>query len=223
MRVADYNPERQALRIKGFAQMFTGLSRIFSAATKSHPRGWAFAPLLALGSLLAVAEAEVTNAKPQGFIVTSEARIAAPPSEVYAALVSDIGHWWHPAHTFSGDAGNLSIDARAGGCFCERLAREGSVQHMEIVFAAPGKLLRMRGGLGPLQGLAVAGSMDWQLHEEESGTRLELRYSVGGYLPDGLDAWARPVDSVLVEQLGRLKEYIETGSPEADKPNDDGS
>lgn len=87
---------------------------------------------------------------------------------------------------------------------------------MEIVFAAPGKLLRMRGGLGPLQGLAASGSLDWQFHKQQAGTRLELRYSVGGYLPDGLDAWAGPVDSVLTEQLERLKMYVETGSPARD-------
>ena len=46
------------------------------------------------------------------------------------------------------------------------------------------------------------------------GTDLSLTYNVGGYLKDGLQSLAVPVDAVLGEQMGRLKSLIETGSPE---------
>jgi hypothetical protein len=36
---------------------------------------------------------------------------------------------------------------------------------------------------------------------------------VGGYLRGGLGTIAAPVDSVLGQQLGRLKSYVETGEP----------
>lgn len=162
----------------------------------------------------AVATAETESQDPGGFSLRLEAMILAPPEEVYSAIVDKIALWWHPTHTFSGNSSNLYIEDRAQGCFCERLNNGGSVRHMEVVFAAPGKLLRMEGGLGPLQSLGVNGSLSWHLHPQEGGTRLEIRYNVGGYLSDGLDAWAKPVDSVLEEQLGRLKNLIETGMPE---------
>ena len=72
----------------------------------------------------------------------------------------------------------------------------------------------MRGGLGPLQSLGVEGSQSWTLAPADGGTRLELTYRVGGYLAEGLDGWAPAVDSVLAQQLERLRLYAETGSPE---------
>jgi hypothetical protein len=47
----------------------------------------------------------------------------------------------------------------------------------------------------------------------EDATKLEFTYAVTGYLPAGLNTWAVPVDSVLKEQLTRLKNYIEHGNP----------
>jgi hypothetical protein len=47
----------------------------------------------------------------------------------------------------------------------------------------------------------------------EGDTKLEFTYAVTGYLPAGLNTWAAPVDSVLKEQLTRLKNYIEHGNP----------
>jgi hypothetical protein len=112
-------------------------------------------------------------------------------------------------HTFSGNADNLSIDDRAGGCFCEKLKNGGSVRHLEVVFADPGKSLRMIGGLGPLQGMAVTGTMTWSLSKADTGTNVKVTYSVGGYRPGGLQKMAPLVDKVMIEQLKRLKEYIE--------------
>lgn len=183
----------------------------------SHSRSPAPAILclcLLLCTSMPPARAEIESAAENGFVLRLEVPIMASPTEVYAALTERVAQWWHPAHTFSGDASSLTIEAQAQGCFCEKLKNGGSVRHMEVVFAAPGKLLRMEGGLGPLQSLGAGGSLGWQLHQEEGGTRVEVRYSVSGYLADGLDAWAKPVESVLSEQLSRLKNLIETGQPE---------
>lgn len=169
--------------------------------------------LIAL-TTMSTAGAEVESAQAGGFAIKLELPIMAAPAEVYETLVERIALWWHPVHTYSNNAANLYIEGRAQGCFCERLDKGGSVRHMQVVFAAPGKLLRMEGGLGPLQSLGASGSLSWHLHPDESGTRLELQYNVMGYLADGLDAWAKPVESVLEEQLVRLKNLIETGMPE---------
>jgi uncharacterized protein YndB with AHSA1/START domain len=91
--------------------------------------------------------AEVKSAAPNGFEVVSTATIPAPADPVYSAL-GEVGRWWSPTHTFSRDAANLSLELRAGGCFCERLKDGGSVQHLLVVYAAPGEGLRLRGALG---------------------------------------------------------------------------
>jgi len=85
----------------------------------------------------------------------------------------------------------------------------GSVRHMQVVFADPGKQLRLSGGLGPLQAMGVAGSMSFVLIAQGEGTRLMYRYEVGGYTTGGLAALAGPVDQVQLGQLNRLKAYAE--------------
>jgi hypothetical protein len=84
---------------------------------------------------------------------------------------------------------------------------------MEVVNVAPGRTLRMSGGLGPLQGMASAGSMTIGLSPAPAGTKLELTYAVAGYLPAGMSTLATPVDSVLTDQFNRLKNFIERGDP----------
>ena len=87
------------------------------------------------------------------------------------------------------------------------------MRHLVVVFAEPGRLLRMAGGLGPLQGMAVAGSLTWLISQAGSATRIELTYTVGGYSPDGLADLAGPVDSVQHDLVARLQRYIESGDP----------
>lgn len=159
------------------------------------------------------ARAEVADSAANGFTVKIERQLEAPPLEAWQALVDRVGAWWHPDHTFSGDAANLSIDARAQGCFCERLPPDGELRHLTVVYAAPGKLLRLTGGLGPLQGLGVAGSLSIDLAPQDFGTKLTLTYAVGGYLDSGLGGWAPGVDGVLTQQMDRLTRYVATGSP----------
>src|SRR5438105_14129671 len=91
------------------------------------------AGLIAFGN---TASAVVVSAGDSGFEVLETATVAASPRDAYARLV-DVAAWWNKAHTFSGDAANLSLEARAGGCFCERLKEGGSVQHLVVVYVAP--------------------------------------------------------------------------------------
>jgi uncharacterized protein YndB with AHSA1/START domain len=158
------------------------------------------------------ASAEVKSVAQNGFEVVSVATIAAPPDRVYAAL-GEVGRWWDSSHTFSRDAANLSLELRAGGCFCERLKDGGSVQHMQVVYAAPSAGLRLRGALGPLQMEGVDGSLSWTLKPGEGGTNVTQSYVVGGYIRGGMEQWAPRVDRVLDEQLQRLKSYVEGKSP----------
>lgn len=159
-------------------------------------------------------EAAVVDSSASGFTLKFEAVAEVEPMKCYRGLVQSVGQWWSASHTFSGDAANLYIEDRAGGCFCERLPDSGSVQHLRVVRASPGNVLRLQGGLGPLQELAVTGSMTWQFAAEGKGTRVMLTYAVGGYRPGGLAMFAPPVNQVLAEQLGRFVRFMNTGSPE---------
>ena len=136
---------------------------------------------MALFAFAATTPAAVTQLAPNGFLIRHEVTVNAAPAKVYDAIVN-VGGWWNPAHTYSGDAANLSIDARAGGCFCERLREGGAVEHMRIVAAMPGTMLRMSGALGPLQSSGLAGSLTWKLAAAGDGTTLTVTYSVGGFM-----------------------------------------
>ncbi len=160
-------------------------------------------------SVIPSARADVVTASESGFTTRNIAVIAASPTDVYRALVRDVARWWDPAHTYSKDAANLSIDGRAGGLFLERLPGGGSVAHMTVVYAEPGKALRLLGGMGPLQASAVIGSMTWALTPEGQGTKVELTYVVGGYRENGLKEMGTIVDRVVGAQLLRLKAFVE--------------
>jgi uncharacterized protein YndB with AHSA1/START domain len=168
---------------------------------------------LALVSFIApsAALAEVADSAPGGFTVKHTITVAAPAAKAWAALIAP-REWWDSAHTWSGDAANLSLNPAPGGCFCETLAG-GGVRHMTVVYADAGKLLRMTGGLGPLQDLPVAAVMTFKLTEAQGKTTLEATYKVGGYAPGGLAGLARPVDGVFGGQLARWKRRVETGKP----------
>jgi uncharacterized protein YndB with AHSA1/START domain len=148
-----------------------------------------------------------------GFLVKLDVSVNAPVAKVYDALLGKVGSWWNPEHTYSHDAKNLSIDARAGGCFCEKLPNGGGIEHLRVVYVAPPQVVRFSGALGPLQASGVAGSMTWKLTGESNGTQLELSYSVGGFIPGGFEKIAPAVEAMLREQLDRLKLFAETGKP----------
>ena len=172
--------------------------------------------LIAALSLAApsLARAEVVEASPTALSIRIVTEVAAPPATVYAALVNRVGAWWDSEHTWSGRSANLSIVGRAGGCFCETLPSGGSVEHLAVIWADPGKTLRMKGALGPLQELAVTGTMTWAFSEKAGRSVLELTYVVAGYRRGGLEPLAQPVDQVLGAQMNRLKRYVESGRPD---------
>lgn len=166
----------------------------------------------------ALARAEVADSAATGFTVKVQVEIAAPAQIVYDRLVHNIGDWWDPVHTFSGNAHNLTFDDQPTGCFCEtRPNGRGGVRHMEVVNVDYGKTLVLTGSLGPLQSLAATGSMTIQLAPAGEGTKVAVVYTVAGYLPAGMNTLAAPVDSVLTQQFTRLKNFVETGKPEKEK------
>jgi uncharacterized protein YndB with AHSA1/START domain len=178
-------------------------------------RGEQFAAGIALALAMnysARASAEVLDSAANGFTLRETAHVAASPDKVYAALIAP-QNWWSSDHTFSHNAANLSLDARAGGCWCEALPGGGSVQHLTVVFADPGKILRLRGALGPFQAMAVDSVLTWTLTPANGGTDITLTSVTGGYAPGGLESISKVADRVFAEQLARLKKFVETGAP----------
>jgi hypothetical protein len=154
--------------------------------------------------------AEVAVADATGFITRSVVSIAAPPSQVYARFLK-IGDWWNDAHTWSGKAANMSIEAEPGGCWCERLASGGVIEHGRVTYLEPGKVLRFRAGLGPLHDAAAAGTLTVEFAAGEAGTtNVTLKYAVLLFNPPkGAAAMAPLVDQVLAEQLTLLEKAME--------------
>ena len=162
--------------------------------------------------LVPSAAAKVVSQSATGFIVTQEADVAVAPQAAYDAFVK-IGQWWNDAHTFSGAAKNISIEPKAGGCWCEALPNGGSVRHMTVVHADPGAMLVFNGGLGPLQFMGVAGSMKVTFKAQDKGTHVSVTYAVGGFDTDNFAEISKGVDAVLGEQIKRYGDFASTRKP----------
>ena len=83
-----------------------------------------------------------------------------------------------------------------------------------MLYAAQDSVLRLQGGLGPLQALAVNAVLTFAIAEKEGKTILQLSYRVSGNDATTLQNFAALVDGVLAEQFKRLVSYSETGKPE---------
>jgi uncharacterized protein YndB with AHSA1/START domain len=173
-----------------------------------------FVPFVA--ALLAAAPpclAATSEVSPSAFLSSFRAEVAAPPGAAWAATTR-ISQWWSSEHTYSGDASNLTLDATAGGCWCERW-KGNSIEHARVIVAMPGKLLRLQAALGPLQAMAVNGVLTFRLSPTASGTAIDGTYRVRGAPDAGLDKIADAVDRVLGEQVARLAASLQAAREEA--------
>ena len=160
---------------------------------------------VALGMLCSnSALAGVQSASSSQMALVYDVELAGAPSDAWKRVV-DVAAWWSSAHSYSGEAKNLSLDVRPGGCWCENWAG-GGVEHARVLMAIPGKALRIEGGFGPLQGMAVKATMTFTLKPAADPTKTQLHvvYLVNGGLESKLDGLAAPVDGVLTTQFGRL-------------------
>lgn len=168
------------------------------------------------------AHAEVKDAAPSGFTIENTVVVPVDATTAWSALVGEVDAWWPEDHSWWGADSRLSIEQRAGGCFCE-IAGDRQAQHMTVTFVEPGKLLRMTGGLGPLQGMGLHGALEFRLEPVESeaapSTRITMYYRAGGYSLDDLSAFAPVVDQVQAQQLGGLAEHLRRTAP-APEPAD---
>lgn len=207
-----------------------------------------FLSVMSLALAAAPAAAKVHEQSDRGFVVRIGTEVPATPEESWAVLVQP-GQWWSDAQTFSRKAENLSLDPRAGGCFCEvlpneasaRAAPKGSVEHMRVIYAEEPRALRMTGGIGPLQSEAVNATLTIFLKPADGKTQVLWEYVVSGYFRES--EVAPQVDRILTGQLVRLATKLgaapagdadddepgeaapdaDADEPEADQPTDAGA
>lgn len=131
------------------------------------------------------------------------------PIKTVSQRLLDIGQWWNPSHSYSGDKNNLYFDLEKRMCFCEKIPGGGIVSHMQVANYQSPALMRLVGGLGPLQSLPVNGVLDFNLQSTtDKKTQLTVTYQVSGMVP-GLQQWSKPVDGVITEQVTRFKKFAE--------------
>ena len=160
-------------------------------------------PLLAM-SICGGAAAEVRFASADALEIRIEQTLPHPPEAAWSRLL-DIAGWWSDAHTYSGSAKRLHLDATPGGCWCETWPG-GEVEHGRVIAVQPPSRLRFRSELGPLQNLGVSGVLTFDLTPAPDGgeTRISLTYVVSGSSRSGLQTLGPAIDPVLSEQMRRL-------------------
>jgi hypothetical protein len=179
---------------------------------------WLLGRLGALGFVSALilspagVRADIIQSPPGLTKISFQLHVTPNAAGAYAA-VTHPEKWWNGEHSYSGDASNMTLEAVAGGCWCEKLPAGGSVQHMRVIAAIPGALLRLSGGLGPLQAQPMTGVMTWSFKDDPAGgSVVDFKYRLAGSadLPAN---WAQAVEGVLSEQLQRLQNLLDKGAP----------
>ncbi len=162
-----------------------------------------------LASLLFVvmsapAMAEVTAATPDHYTLNHDGTSPLAPDALWARLIKP-ADWWHPDHTYSGDASNLSLKAKAGGQWRE-VWDAGSTSHGVVLLVEDEKTLRLNAPFGPLQGMGVTvvWTISLALDEETGGTKVTFTEIANGSPASKLDEIAPAVDFVKTEAMRRL-------------------
>src|SRR6476469_8672013 len=132
------------------------------------------------------ASAEIVSASANGLEVRRTVEVAMPPAAAFARF-GKVGTWWSGDHTYSGEAGNLSLSLRPGGCWCEKLPNGGGVEHMRVAYVEPGDRVVLTGALGPLLYLATTGVMDVQFKPTAKGTQVTFDYRAAGFFSGAAD------------------------------------
>jgi len=170
-----------------------------------------------LSGLAGPTSAEVSRRYSDGFNIVHEAIVRPSASDAYKAFGA-LPRWWDPAHTYTGDAANLSFALEPGACFCERRGSDG-IEHGRVIAAwphGPSQTVRIQGALGPLQGLTSDAILMLEAVPQTDGSSMvRLTYTVRGH---ETATWADPVDQVLGVQFGRLVSHL-GGSPGAAVPS----
>ena len=158
--------------------------------------------LAALSALPTPTIAETVSSSDTHYVLRHEASSTRTAGELWQRLIRP-ETWWHPDHTYSGDSGNLSLDARAGGLWLESWDG-GSVAHGTVLFVRDGSVLRMNAPFGPLQALGAHTIWTITISPDGNGSRVVFDEVSNGPPTADMTTLAEAVDFVKNEAIGRL-------------------
>ncbi|MEM7707167.1 MAG: hypothetical protein AAF358_16545 [Pseudomonadota bacterium] len=152
--------------------------------------------------LATTAGAEVVSSSENHFVLRHEAESTLPPHALWDRLIQP-STWWHPDHSYSGKAENLSLDPTAGGLWREDW-EGGSVSHGRVLYVQEGKTIRLEAPFGPLQELGVYVIWTINISENEDGSTVVFDEVANGPSTANLPTMAKAVDGVKAEAIRRL-------------------
>lgn len=151
---------------------------------------------------LTPAFAEIRDTGTAHYALHHEAQSSLSPEALWTRLIHPES-WWSDAHTYSGKAINLSLDASAGGLWREDWDG-GSVAHGVVLSALPPTLLRLNAPFGPLQGLGVTVIWTIEIKPRDGGSTVTFTEVATGSPASTLAPLAAAVDQVKTEAISRL-------------------
>lgn len=152
----------------------------------------------------ATSGAEILSSSDTHFVLRHEAKSRLPSDKLWRRLL-DPATWWHPDHTYSGDSGNLSLDAQAGGLWREDW-EGGSMAHGSVLYVETGKVLRLEAPFGPLQALGAYTIWTITIKPDGEGSVVVFDEVSSGPSTAKLAEIAKDVDFVKGEAINSLAE-----------------
>ncbi len=152
------------------------------------------------------ASADVVRAADDGFQIHLE-RTSELPSNLQYARMATFSDWWSSAHTYSGDAENLSLTEVAPGGIWVETWEGGSVLHGEVIAAMHrdgNHVVRFDASFGPLQSIGVEAVLTISINQDGERSKVVMDYFVTGASFQALSDIAPVVDAILTEQINRL-------------------
>ena len=165
-----------------------------------------------LSLLPGLAAAEIISRSEDAFTLRFAVGLEVPREDVIDA-VREVPAWWDPAHSYTGDAANLSLAFQPGGCWCERMADGTDFRHGSVVAIDPDRV-RFDAPLGPLNGRATRADLTFSAGPDNRGTLAAVEFAVEG---PGVGAFADAVHGVMQQAWTRYVRFIEYGEPEAEE------
>ena len=158
-------------------------------------------------ALAAPAAAEVVASGSGHYELRHAGTSELAPDAMWERLL-DVGSWWQDAHTYSGSAANLSLDAQAGGLWREDW-KGGSVAHGTVLLVQPPTAdtpgtLRLDAPFGPLQERDARVVWTITVSAHEDGSEVSFSEVASGSARSGLDTLAPAVDFVKGKALEAL-------------------
>ena len=161
-----------------------------------------YMPVIILLLGLQPSYAEVVSASNSHFTLLIKENSTLSVEQVWQKLIHP-KVWWHPDHTYCGDANNLTLEAIAGGHWREDWS-DGSVLHGTVLNIQKHKLLRLNAPFGPLQSMSVSAIWTITMSKTDTGTAIQFEFIATGIDSSQLDKIAPAVNQVKGQAIKRL-------------------